>query len=204
MRGPSTESAKPPTEGAPQARDERDRVAFEREVRPHREELRGVALRLTRSEPEADDVLQDALARAWAFWHRFEPGTNARAWMHRILYHAFVNRYRRRKREREVLGRVHRETAPDPHAGARDLERRAAALRGDGLSDEVRAALGDLRPPFREVVELVDLRGLTYDEAAQIVGCPVGTIMSRLHRARRALRAVLAGYARQEGYLRAA
>ncbi len=186
------------------ARAPEDRRAFEEAVAPHRDELRGAALRMTRSAPDAEDVLQDALARAWTFWHRFEPGTNARAWMHRILYHAFVNRYRRRKREREVLGQVHREQAPDPLAAARELERRAAALRGDGLSDEVREALATLRPPFREAVELVDLRGLTYDEAARVVGCPVGTIMSRLHRARRALREVLDGYARAEGYLRAA
>ncbi|MEO0322135.1 MAG: sigma-70 family RNA polymerase sigma factor [Myxococcota bacterium] len=181
-----------------------ERRAFEAAVAPHRDELRGAALRMTRSAPDADDVLQDALARAWTFWHRFEPGTNARAWMHRILYHAFVNRYRRRKREREVLGQVHREQSPDPLAAARELEGRAAALRGEGLSDEVRGALADLRPPFREVVELIDLRGLSYDEAAAVVGCPVGTIMSRLHRARRALRLVLDGYARAEGYLRAA
>ena len=101
----------------------RSRASFEATLAPHVDELYGAAVRLTRSRADADDVLQEAMTRAWAFWDRFEEGTNARAWMHRILFNTFVNGYRRRKREREVLGQVKRETVHDAHwsRGEREL-----------------------------------------------------------------------------------
>ena len=107
---------------------------------------------LTRSRSDADDVLQEAMTRAWAFWDRFEAGTNARAWMHRILFNTFVNGYRRRKREREVLGMVEVQTARGPHwsRGERSLSPRNELAYGVG--DEVRAALEELPPGFRTVV----------------------------------------------------
>ncbi len=134
------------------------------------------------------------MTRAWAFWDRFEEGTNARAWMHRILFNTFVNGYRRRKREREVLGRVHRESLPDLTPAPNAL----------GVGDEVRSALEDLPEVFRDVVLLVDLRGQSYRDAADALGCPVGTVMSRLHRGRRILKLRLRDYAAAEGYIAAA
>ena len=175
------------------------RRQFERTLAPHLDELYGSAMRLTRSPADADDVLQEAMARAWAFWDRFQEGTNVRAWMHRILFNTFVNGYRRRKREREVLTQVHRERVPEPF-----WSRREPASTEQALGDEVEMALATLPESFRQAIELVDLGGRSYRDAADIVGCPVGTIMSRLHRGRRLLGEQLRDYAIEEGYLAAA
>jgi RNA polymerase sigma-70 factor (ECF subfamily) len=175
------------------------RMRFERTLAPHLDELYGAAMRLTRSPADADDVLQEAMARAWAFWDRFEEGTNVRAWMHRILFNTFVNGYRRKKREREILTQVHRERVPDPF-----WARREHSSTQTGLGDEVKEALATLPDTFRQAIELVDIGGKSYKDAAKVVGCPVGTIMSRLHRGRRLLSAQLRDYAIEEGYLPAA
>ncbi|MCA9531338.1 MAG: sigma-70 family RNA polymerase sigma factor [Myxococcales bacterium] len=168
-----------------------DRRAFDRTVAPHLPALRAAAVRLTGSAAEADDVLQETMTRAWTFWDRYEQGTNVRAWMHRILYNTFVNGYRRRRREREVLTRVHRESEPPTVGPRRD---------GAGLSDEVVEALDGLRDEFRNVVQLVDMADYSYQEAAEALGCPMGTVMSRLHRGRRALKEKLAPYAVEHGF----
>lgn len=187
---------------------ERDlRRTFDRAVGEHRPELYAAALRLTRSDAEAEDVLQDALARAWRYWARFEQGTNSRAWMHRILFNTFINRYRKRRREREILDQVRAEGVTQHHWGhpvslpSKGLE---IADAHQGLDDEVRAALVELAPTFRDAVEQVDLHGRSYKEAAKLLGCPVGTVMSRLHRGRRFLKDRLRAYAISEGYLAAA
>ncbi|MCA9535804.1 MAG: sigma-70 family RNA polymerase sigma factor [Myxococcales bacterium] len=177
-----------------------DRSDYDASVRPHVPELYGTAVRLTRSRTEADDLLQDTLARAWVFWHRFQKGTNARAWMHRILMNTFITSYRRRRREREIMERValEAETLPSP---ALTLTIAEDASPRDSLGDEVRAALDTIRPEFRSAVELVDVEERSYQEAAELLGCPIGTIMSRLHRGRRALREQLRTYAFEEGYV---
>ena len=173
-----------------------DRTHYESAVLPHVDELYGTAVRMTRCRAEADDLLQETMTRAWTFWDKFEKGTNARAWMHRILRNTFINRYRKRRREREILGEVER------------LGREQMALLAPqtticerGLGDEVSAALATLSESFRAVVHLVDIEGLSYHEAAARLGVPVGTIMSRLHRARRSLQGRLREYATLEGYL---
>ena len=181
-----------------------DRARFEAALAPHLDELYGAAVRLTRSRADADDVLQEAMTRAWAFWDRFQEGTNARAWMHRILFNTFVNGYRRKKREREILGQMKRETIREAHWCRGERELGVATLAHHGLGDEVMAALGTLPPAFREAVELVDLGGKSYKEAAALIGCPVGTVMSRLHRGRRLLKDQLRDYAVVEGYVPAA
>jgi RNA polymerase sigma-70 factor (ECF subfamily) len=175
-----------------------DRALFAREVLAHRSELFAAALRLSGGRAEAEDLVQDAILRAWVFFDRFEPGTNGRAWMHRILFRTFVDRYRRRRREREILGQVHQE---ELHAAGSAL---GSGLPTERLSDEVERAIAKLHPDFREVLELVDLEGKSYRDAAQVVGCPVGTVMSRLHRARRAMKQQLADYALEHGLGRAA
>jgi RNA polymerase sigma-70 factor (ECF subfamily) len=173
-----------------------DRASYDREVLRHRPELISAAIRLTGSRAEADDLVQEAVMRAWVFWHRFEPGTNGRAWMHRILLNTFINGYRKRRREREVLTQVH---AVETHA-RRSVEL-VARTPGETLSDEVHAALWRLPEEFRRVIVLVDLEDRSYRDAAIAMGCPIGTVMSRLHRARKAMQRELAAYAVTHGYV---
>lgn len=172
-----------------------DRADFDREVLRHRRELIGSGLRLAGSRAEAEDLVQEAVMRAWVFWHRFEPGTNGRAWMHRILINTFINGYRRKRRERDILALVHAE-----ELRAQGWESHVETP-GEGLGDEVQAALDALPEDFRRVVVLVDLEDRSYRDAADTLGCPIGTVMSRLHRARRAMKAKLEEYATVEGYL---
>jgi RNA polymerase sigma-70 factor (ECF subfamily) len=169
--------------------------SFEVTVARHTSTLREAARRLTGCADAADDLVQDAVVRAWTFWDRFEPGSNSRAWLHRILVNTFINSYRKQRRERDLF-----------RAAAEETKREAAtdaALRGaerEGLSDEVGQALSSLPPEFRAVIERVDLGDSSYREVASELGCPIGTVMSRLHRARRQLSEVLADYASAEGY----
>ena len=173
-----------------------DRAEFDREVLAHRRELFGAALRMTGRRAEAEDLVQEAVLRAWTFWARFQPGTNGRAWMHRILVNTFINGYRRRRREREILGEIRHEVRDEPSwdGGVR-------AVPGEGLGDEVTAALESLPHEFRQVLVLVDLADRSYKDAASTIGCPIGTVMSRLHRARRAMKERLSDYAVNEGYV---
>lgn len=170
--------------------------SFEGEVARHIRTLREAARRLTGSIDEADDLVQDAVMRAWTFWDRFEPGTNSRAWLHRILVNTFINSYRKRRREREL----YRAAAEETRREALTVSHLRQAQR-DGLGDEVGAALSALPSEFRAVVELVDLRDFSYREVASELGCPIGTVMSRLHRARKQLHGLLADYASVEGYM---
>lgn len=171
-----------------------DRSTFDAEVCRHRSDLIQTGLRLTGSRAEAEDLVQEAVMRAWVFWSRFEPGTNSRAWMHRIVVNTFINSYRRRRREREILERIHAEPA-NPSV---------SVVQTEGLSDEVQAALDALPGDFRDVVVLVDIQDRSYRDAADAIGCPVGTVMSRLHRARKAMKRALGDYASCEGYRSAA
>ncbi len=171
---------------------------FAREVLARRGQLYGAALRMTGCPAQAEDLVQEAVLRAWTFWDRFQPGTNGRAWMHRILTNTFINGYRRRRREREILGEIRRDVSD-----AESWERSLFGVPGEGLGDEVTVALGRLAPEFRDVIVLVDLRGKSYREAADAIGCPIGTVMSRLHRARRAMKRELSDYAVSQGYVTA-
>jgi RNA polymerase sigma-70 factor (ECF subfamily) len=146
--------------------------------------LRARATRLTRSRVEADDLLQDTVLRALRFESTFEYGTNLRAWMHQILESVFISGCRRRTRERSALGRF----ARDPTLSSVNSPEPVLRL----VSDRVDVALRSLPEKFREVVELVDLGDHTYREAADELGVPVGTVMSRLFRARRLLALALA------------
>ncbi|HEY8432323.1 MAG TPA: sigma-70 family RNA polymerase sigma factor [Sandaracinaceae bacterium] len=178
-------------------RSTKERAEFDREVLRHRSELFGTALRLTGSRAEAEDLVQEAVLRAWTFWERFQPGTNGRAWMHRILVNTFINGYRRRRREREILGEMGRDAREE------GWERTLRPVPGEGLGDEVSAALSALPEEFRKVLVLVDLDDRSYKDAARALGCPIGTVMSRLHRARRAMKRRLSEYAVSAGYVAA-
>ncbi len=158
-------------------------------------ELRRAALRLTRSPADADDLVQETLTRAWTFWDRFDPSTNARAWLHRILFNTFINGYRRKRRERDALRRTE-QGLEEPSAPPQ--------LPTELFGDEIHDAMERLRPEYRHAVVMVDLLGFSYTEAAEAAGCPLGTIMSRLHRGRRTLGEELRGYATGLGYVSAA
>lgn len=158
---------------------------FDLLVRPLWPGLRRAALRLTRNPSDADDLVQETALRAFRFWDHYRPGSNLRAWLHRILINTFVNGYRRGRRERELLAQLAAERA----APARDDE--PEALRA-GLCDEVSGSLAALTPEYRAVLWAVAVDGLSYREAAERLGCPQGTIMSRLYRARRVMQQALA------------
>jgi RNA polymerase sigma-70 factor (ECF subfamily) len=170
-------------------------ATFDAEVARHLRSMRDAARKLTGSVDEADDLVQDAVMRAWTFWDRFEPGSNARAWLHRILVNTFINAYRKRRRERDLFRAASEETRREQLTLAQLRQDRR-----DGLSDEVGAALRSLPSEFRTVVELVDLQDLSYREVASELGCPIGTVMSRLHRGRKQLHGLLSGYATSVGY----
>ena len=178
------------------------REAFEREALPHLDARYGVALRLTRNERDAEDLVQDAVLRGWRFFHRFESGTNCKAWLLKILHNAFVNKYRRRLREREIATTLEatEDSAPMLSQGAADAARDPERVILEGmLSDDVRRALAAVPEDFRMAVVLCDLEEMSYKDIAEIMDCPVGTVMSRLHRGRRLLQAELRGYAAAQG-----
>ena len=168
----------------------------------HLDVLYRVALRLTRNRPEAEDAVQETCLRAFRNFHTFNPGTNCRAWLLTILRNVFLNRVRRQGRE--VLeddpafwGSVPSEAAGSASTGNPEEEFLQTVVHGD-----VDRALGELPLVFREAVVLVDVEGLSYKEAADVVGCPIGTVMSRLSRGRHLLRRSLGQFAREHGYLR--
>jgi RNA polymerase sigma-70 factor, ECF subfamily len=147
-------------------------------------ELRARALRLSRSMPVAEDLVQDTVERAIRFESHFIPGTNVRAWVLKILFSVFITRCRRSRRERNALQNL----STDPNAWTLAEPTQP----GPELSPTVKVALHTLPPNFRRAVELVDLDELSYRDAADEMGVPVGTVMSRLHRGRKMLSTLLA------------
>lgn len=170
---------------------------FEREVLPHRDELFGCALRYTRNPRDAEDLVQETLLRAFAAWSRFIPGSNARAWAFRILTNSFINTCRRSKRHRRFATENPGEAVRALYGAERPREARDPehALLEDTLSDDVVAALEALADDYREVVLLADIAGVRYRDIAEQLDVPIGTVMSRLFRARRQLEERLADYA---------
>jgi RNA polymerase sigma-70 factor (ECF subfamily) len=181
--------------------DSGQRAVFEREALPHLPSLHRMALYLTRSESEAADLVQETLLRGLMHFDRYEPGSNCRAWLLCILHHTFVNGYRR-ARVRGFSPPL--EEAPEPFVEGPDAAPPPAE--GDRLEDmlspRVQEALMALPDFFREAVVLCDMEGYRYHEAAGILGCPVGTVMSRLYRGRRMLRHSLAAQAAEAGIIR--
>ncbi|HVK78363.1 MAG TPA: sigma-70 family RNA polymerase sigma factor [Kofleriaceae bacterium] len=179
--------------------------AFAAECLPLAGELQGTALRLTRNPDDARDLVQETLMRAMVAWSRFAPGSNVRAWLYRILTNSFINGYRKRRRhqrfaaERPGDARMAVYGTADDHTGDP-----TTAMTEDLLSDEVRAALDRLGPDYREVVQRADLAGERYKDIADALDVPIGTVMSRLFRARRQLEADLEGYAARDWGLRKA
>ncbi|WP_062302702.1 sigma-70 family RNA polymerase sigma factor [Demequina subtropica] len=175
---------------------------FEAEALSYMDQLYGAALRMTRNGADAEDLVQETFAKAFAAQDKFTPGTNLKAWLYRIQTNAFINSYRKKQREPK---RSDAETVEDwqlaaaaehTSAGLASAEDRALDAIGD---DEVKRALSELSEDFRMAVYLSDVEGFAYKEIAQIMDTPVGTVMSRLHRGRKLLREKLRDYAAERG-----
>jgi RNA polymerase sigma-70 factor (ECF subfamily) len=164
--------------------------SFEVELLGHLDTLYGVSCRMTRSTSEAEDLVQDTVVKAMRARDQFTPGTNLKAWLLRILTNTFINRYRRGGMERDLLDGPDADSLTDGWVGAttmramRDPETQALSPL---LEAEVQRALDELPPDFRLAVVLSDVEELSYKEIADAMGCPIGTVMSRLHRGRRML-----------------
>ena len=170
------------------------RDEFDTEVLPHMDALYANALRLTHSRPDAEDLVQETVLRSFRFFERFERGTNVKAWLLRIQYNTFVNRYRRTSKEREIKDSMAVEPSGE-EVVSREALRALTDPTGNALrpllAREIELALEALPEDHRMVVVLADIEELSYKEIAEVLGCPIGTVMSRLHRARRALRSRL-------------
>lgn len=170
---------------------------FERQTMPHLDSLYSAGLRYTRNPQDAEDLVQETFLAAYAAWDSFLPGSNCRAWLLKILTNAFINTYRRRQTQRRFAEERGDESVSVLYSEQRCL--RAAdpegALMDEMLGDEVSRALSELPEEHRVVVVLADLEGLKYRQVAEILECPVGTVMSRLFRARRQLEESLSAYA---------
>ena len=171
------------------------KACFEREVVPLRAELVRAAARLTNGGADAEDLVQDALLRAYRSYGTFSPGTNARAWMHQILRNTWINTYRAAQRR---VTEVPMEGLAVPLGGAGTRAALSAELTSLAAQPdtEVKAAMAALNADFRMVVFLADVEGRPYAEIADMMDTPVGTVMSRLHRGRRQLRLLLGDAAR--------
>jgi RNA polymerase sigma-70 factor, ECF subfamily len=173
---------------------------FETVALVHLDALFRSALRLTQNRAEAEDIVQDTWLCAFRSFHRFDPGTNCRAWLFTILRNAFLTRRRRVNQEAVGESAVSEDawqSATDPDAPITHPE---DALLRSVVHGDVDRALRELPLAHREIVILADLEGLTYREIAQVVGCPIGTVMSRLSRGRAQLRGRLGRLAREHGY----
>jgi RNA polymerase sigma-70 factor (ECF subfamily) len=183
------------------------RADFEREALPHLSALYAAALRMTRNEKDAEDLVQEALLRAYRFFDTFEAGTNCKAWLFRILTNVFCNQYREREREHAIMTEVESSSANLEQflggAAAAGPEGRDSetALLGRMVSADVEKALAAVPSDFRMAVILADLEDFSYKEIAEIMDCPAGTVMSRLYRGRKILQGLLYSYAVEQGII---
>jgi RNA polymerase sigma-70 factor (ECF subfamily) len=182
------------------------RNEFEQAALVHLDSLYATGLRMTRDPRDAEDLVQDTMLSAYRFFGNFEPGTNCKAWLFKILTNTFINKYRKRVREREVREIIDHQEMPslmseDVAEASRDPE---TYIVGSLLSDDVKRALEAVPYDYRMAVVLCDLEEFSYKEIADIMDCPVGTVMSRLHRGRRLLQKSLREYAIKEGIVREA
>lgn len=179
-----------------------DSLEFEAEALSYMDQLYAAALRMTRHPADAEDLVQETYAKAFAAQDKFTPGTNLKAWLYRIQTNAFINTYRKQQRSPKISDA---ETVEDwqlaaaaSHLSSGLVSAEEAAL--DAMGDEdVKRALSELSDDFRMAVYLSDVEGFAYKEIAEIMDTPVGTVMSRLHRGRRMLRDKLRDYAAERG-----
>ncbi len=192
--------------GTKKASTSKNSDVFAEEVLGHMDAMYGVACRLTRNPAEAEDLVQDALVKAMRARDQFNAGTNLKAWLFRILTNTFINKYRRGGLERAVFDGPDADPLVDGWVSTstmrqlRDPEQVALAPIIEG---EVKRALDALPEDFKLAVVLCDIEEFSYEEIAQIMGCPIGTVMSRLHRGRKLLQRSLYSHALSLGIVRA-
>lgn len=191
-------------QGAEETPEQRT-ARFERDAMPLLDQLYAAALRMTRNPADAEDLVQETYLKAYGAFASFRAGTNLRAWLYRILTNTYINGYRKRQRQpvaqptEEITDWQLAQAAQHTSAGLRSAEMDAL----DRLPDsDVKDALSQLAEDFRMAVYLADVEGFAYKEIAEIMGTPIGTVMSRLHRGRKQLRDMLTGVARERGFLR--
>ena len=175
---------------------------FEQEAIPHMDILYNYALRMTGDPDDAHDLVQETYLKAYRFWDKYEKGTNIRAWLFRIMKNSYINRYRKETKEPDTVDyndiqnfyNTIKYESTDPN----DLQEK---IFGGLLEDDVARAIESLPEDFRTVVILCDIEGLSYEEIAEFVDCPIGTVRSRLHRGRKMLRTKLFDFAKKRGYV---
>ena len=194
------------TNRAPDAEGSKERAArFERDALEYLDQMYAAALRMTRNPSDAEDLVQETFAKAYAAFHQYRPDTNLKAWLYRILTNTYINTYRKKQREPQ---KSHSDDIEDwqiaraaSHTSSGLKSAEAEAL--ENLPDsDIKRALAELPEDRRIAVYLADVEGFPYKEIAQMMGSPIGTVMSRLHRGRAQLRDLLADYAVERGFLK--
>jgi RNA polymerase sigma factor (sigma-70 family) len=174
---------------------------FDHEFMPHIDSMYNFGYRLTFDEDDAKDLVQDTYLKAYRFINSFEQGTNAKAWLFRILKNSFINEYRKKSKQPAKVDYQEVETYYNSESVDQSItsDLRVDAVK-DMIGDEISNALNSLAVDFRTVIILCDLEGFTYEEMAKILDIPIGTVRSRLHRARNLLKDKLRSYAQDMGY----
>ncbi len=178
---------------------------FGEQVLPEIDRLYSAALRYTRNPADAEDLVQEAVAKAFDKFHQYQQGTNLKAWLYRILHNTYINQYRKKQRRPQESLQEQIDDFSFYDAASRGQSSAGKSAEFEVLNaitaDEVKQAMADLPETFRMAVYLADVEGFAYKEIAEIMGTPIGTVMSRLHRGRKALQLALAGYARERGLI---
>jgi RNA polymerase sigma-70 factor (ECF subfamily) len=181
------------------------RREFEQTALPLTENLYGAAMRLTRDPDDAEDLVQDALIRAFRFWNTFQQGTNAKAWLFTILRNTFINSYHRKQRRRSFNSDVTAQLGPlGPRVATGCSTNEEPPQAEDEMMQQLTAtriseAIAQLPSDYRESVRLADIEGLSYKEIAEVMECPIGTVMSRIYRGRKMLHKLLYEHALEIG-----
>lgn len=179
----------------------RRKADFDSEAMPHMGILHGYAVKITGNQLDADDLVQETFLRAFRFFDKFEKGTNCKAWLFRIMKNLFINKYRKNQKEpgKVDYGEIENffDTIRAERLDSSDLQEKVFS---NLLDDDVTRALNSLQDDFKTVVILCDLEGLSYEEIAEFIQCPIGTVRSRLHRGRKMLQQKLYDYAKERGY----